>query len=193
VAGKQAKTLSALQIQELFDHVRGRKDHLRSRVIVALSFYAGLRACELCRLEWHMVLGPVGGIGESIAVEDRISKGRYGGREIPMHPEVRRALVALLRRTPRPIGPIVRSRKGGAMKANSLVNWFKHLYRELGYTGASSHSGRRSWATQLARLANEANATVFDLRDLMGHSDVATTTRYVESDSKVRRKLISLL
>jgi len=192
VAGKQAKTLSAPQIQELFDHVRGRKDHLRSRVIIALSFYAGLRACEVCGLQWQMVLDISGRVAETIAVENSISKKKHG-RDIPMHPEIRRALIALLRRTPRPFGPIIRSRKGGAMRANSLVNWYRKIFREMQYAGASSHSGRRTWATRLAHYSNEANASVFDIRDLMGHSDVATTTRYVESDSKVRRKLTSLL
>lgn len=191
MAGKQAKTLSVPQIEELFQHVRGRKDHLRSRVIVALSFYAGLRACEICRLEWRMVLNILGRVGETIAVENSISK-KGGGRNIPMHGEIRRALIALLRRTPRPIGPIIRSRKGGAMQANSLVNWFKDVYRELEFE-SSSHSGRRTWATRLAACSNEANATVFDLRDLMGHADVSTTALYVDSDSRVRRKLISLL
>ena len=192
MSGRQAKTLSGPQIQEVFDHVRGRKDHLRSRVIVALSLYAGLRACEVCRLEWSMLLDAQGNIGDTINVEDRISKKRHG-RQIPMHPEIRRALVALKRRTPRPIGPIVRSRKGGALRPGSLVNWFRQLYGELQYSGASSHSGRRTWATRLASLSSEAGASVFDIRDLMGHSDVATTTAYVESCSKVRRKLVSML
>lgn len=192
MAGKQARTLSAPQIQELFDHVRGRKDHLRSRVIIALSFYAGLRACEVCRLEWEMVLNILGQVGDTIEVEDRISKKRHG-RSIPMHGEIRRALTALLRRTPRPIGPIIRSRKGGALKPNSLVNWYRQIFAEMGFAGSSSHSGRRSFATHLAAKMHEANASIFDLMAVMGHADISTTSLYVDSASKVRRDLISLL
>jgi integrase/recombinase XerD len=192
MAGKQAKTLSAQELGMLLEHVRGRRDYLRSRVIVLLSFRAGLRAAEICGLDWPMILDASGKVGQSIELEDRVAKKR-SGRTIPLHPELRTALVALLRRTPRPIGPVVRSRKGGALAPNSLVNWFKNLYREIGLKGCSSHSGRRTFASSLARNFETAQASVFDLRDLLGHASVETTKIYVDSDSRARRRLISSL
>jgi len=73
MAGRQARTISSAQLDVLLAHVRGRKDYLRSRVIVLLSARAGLRAAEIAQLEWAMVLDPSGKVSHSIAVEDRIS------------------------------------------------------------------------------------------------------------------------
>lgn len=46
MAGKQAKTITPGQMDVLMQHVRGRKDSFRSRVIILLSLRAGLRAAE---------------------------------------------------------------------------------------------------------------------------------------------------
>jgi hypothetical protein len=42
MAGRQAKTIAPVQQELLLQHVRGRKDVLRSRVEVGLRFEAGL-------------------------------------------------------------------------------------------------------------------------------------------------------
>src|SRR5471032_790869 len=96
MAGRQARIISPVQLDVLLAHVRGRKDYLRSRVIILLSARAGLRAAEIAQLEWSMVLDATGKVGQSIAIEDRIAK-KKGGRRIPLHPELRHALVVLQR------------------------------------------------------------------------------------------------
>jgi len=48
-------------------------------------------------------------------------------------------------------GPVIRSYRGSHLKANSIVNWFVALFKELGYEGCSSHSGRRSFIMMAAR------------------------------------------
>ena len=138
MAGRQAKTITPVQVDALMLHIRGRKDAARCRVIILLSLRAGLRAAEIAKLEWPMVLDATGKVGQTIELEDRIAKKKHG-RRIPIHPELRSALVALQRRRFTD-GPVIRSRRGGHMKPNSLVNWFKALYRELGFGGCSSHS-----------------------------------------------------
>jgi len=189
MAGRQARTISSAQLDVLLAHVRGRKDYLRSRVIVLLSARAGLRAAEICGLEFSMVLGPNGEVSHTIAVEDRIAKKKHG-RKIPMRPEIRTALVALLRRTPDRTGTIIRSRKGGAMNPNSLVNWFKALYLECNFEGCSSHTGRRTFLTELSRRTHEAGASLRDVQLLAGHSSISTTERYLDGSSLAQRKLV---
>lgn len=192
MAGRQAKTISSAQLDVLLAHVHGRKDYLRSRVIVLLSARAGLRAAEICGLEFAMILGPNGEVSHTIAVEDRIAKKRHG-RKIPMHPEIRTALVALLRRTPDRTGTIIKSKKGGQMLPNSLVNWFKTLYLEVGFIGCSSHTGRRTFLTELSRRTHEAGASLRDVQLLAGHSSISTTERYLDGSSLAQRKLVGLL
>jgi len=190
--GRQARTLTPAQLDALLQHVRGRRDATRCRVIILLSHRAGLRAAEIAKLEWSMVLDASGKVGQSIAIENRIAK-KGSGRRIPLHSELRHALVVLCRGNRFVHGPIVQSRRGGAMKPNSLVNWFKCLYAEIGFGGCSSHSGRRSFITQTARLLPEAGGSLRDVQLLAGHKSLVTTERYIDGDSHAQRKLVSLL
>ena len=191
MAGRQAKTITPVQMDALMQHVRGRKDAARCRVIILLSLRAGLRAAEIAKLEWPMVLDATGKVGQTIELEDRIAKKKHG-RRIPIHPELRSALVALQRRKFTD-GPVIRSRRGGHMKPNSLVNWFKALYSELGFGGCSSHSGRRTFITQVARIIPQAGGSLRDVQLLAGHRSLVTTERYIDGDSHAQRKLVALL
>jgi integrase len=76
---------------------------VRDRVMILLSIKAGLRACEMARLEWSMVLDARGKVADVLAIHDAIAKKR-GGRRIPMHPDLRRALGSLLQIS-EPSGP----------------------------------------------------------------------------------------
>ena len=43
-----------------------------------------------------------------------------------------------------------RSQKGGAFSANTMTQLFLNIYRAAGFENASSHSGRRTFITELA-------------------------------------------
>jgi len=191
MAGRQAKVIRPAQFCALLRYVRRHEDPARSRVIVLLSLKAGLRAAEIAQLEWSMVLDAAGRVSDSIAIDDRIAK-KGSGRRIPMHPELRAALCSL-RSKCNGEGPVIRSQRGGTMRPNSIVNWFVTLYRELGFEGCSSHSGRRTFITQAARLTYRAGGSLRDVQLLAGHRSIDTTQGYIDGDSHAQRKLISLL
>ena len=152
---------------------------------------AGLRACEIARLDWSMVLDARGRIADTIAVRDAIAKKR-SGRRIPMHPDLKRALQALLRDGD-PEGPVIRSAKGGHFRPNSIVNWFAVLFAELGFEGCSSHSGRRTFITSAARNIHRSGCSLRDVQLLAGHASIETTERYIDGDTIGQRRLIELL
>jgi integrase/recombinase XerD len=60
MAGKQAKILSDQQIDQLLSFVANTRQPARNRVLVLLSLKAGLRAGEIAKLDWSMVLDPSG-------------------------------------------------------------------------------------------------------------------------------------
>ena len=191
--GRQAKLVTSAQLEALLQQVRHTRDWARARVLLLLSFQAGLRASEIAKLTWPMVLDASGEhVGMTIELEDRIAK-KGSGRRVPIHPELRSALKALHRRRPYREGPVVRSRKGGHMRPNSIVFWFWRLYRQVGFKGCSSHSGRRSFATMAARKVHEAGGSLIDVQQLLGHRSITTTQRYVSGDTSAQRKLVSLL
>lgn len=191
MAGRQAKILSPYVLKKSVRHTAKSLTPERDRVILLLSARAGLRACEIAGLTWEMVLDARGRLMPAIEVHDRIAK-KGSGRRIPLHPELRHALSALLLVSPRS-GPVVRSARGGAMRSNSIVNWFVALYAAIGAEGCSSHSGRRTFVTLAARKANTAGASLRDVQILAGHRSIETTQRYIEGDTDAQRKLVRAL
>jgi integrase/recombinase XerD len=189
--GRQAKVITPPALRCILAHVRQSATPVRDRVIVLLSVRAGLRACEIAGLDWSMVLDARGRVAVSIAVHDAIAK-KHAGRRIPMHRDLRSALVALHRQTD-PLGPVVRSVRGGAMRPNSIVNWFVTLFGELGLRGCSSHSGRRTFITAAARNAHRAGCSLRDVQLLAGHRSIETTQHYIDGDSHGQRKLVAML
>src|ERR1700693_3636178 len=131
--GKQAKILSDEQVESLLWFVSTTRNPIRNRVLVLLSLKAGLRAGEIAKLTWPMVLGPQNEIAAVIELRDHAAKNK-SGRHIAMHPDLREALDhwrdALVS-----VGPVIRSERGDAMTPVSIVNWFSAAYRQLGFAG----------------------------------------------------------
>src|SRR5467141_551697 len=93
--GKQAKIVSPTQERVILGYLDTTRYPSRDRVLFLLSMKAGLRAKEIASLTWAMVTDAQGQIADAIHVPNRASKGKTGGRTIPMHPEVQAAQVLL--------------------------------------------------------------------------------------------------
>ncbi len=91
MAGKQAKILSSDHIDDLLFFAERSRHPDRNRLIVLLSVEAGLRAAEISKLTWEMVLGAGGEIGTVLELQDHAAKKR-SGRSIPLHEDLRQAL-----------------------------------------------------------------------------------------------------
>lgn len=191
MAGKQAKILSDAHISSLRRYCHQTRYPLRNLAMVLLSTKAGLRAGEIAKLTWEMVLTPSGAIGHTIELQDRIAKKR-SGRSVPIHPELRTVLNKLKRIHPN-TGQIIRSERGERMRDLSVVIWFATTYRKLGLYGCSSHSGRRTFITKAAKLVYRAGGSLRDVQILAGHRSIQTTQRYIDGDSDAQRKLVSLI
>jgi integrase/recombinase XerD len=191
LAGKQAKILSEDDLEDLLVYAAATRNPIRNRVLVLLSAKAGLRAGEIANLTWDMVLEPNGAISTAIELRDQAAKNR-SGRLIPLHNDLRKAL-ADWRTTTSGTEPVVRSERGFAMTPLSIVVWFARAYRAVGLEGCSSHSGRRTFITRAARLAHKAGGSLRDVQLLAGHRSIQTTQRYIDGDTDVQRKLVSLI
>lgn len=194
--GRQAKAFSRQDVRRLLAVAQGGRYPLRDQVIVLLAVRAGLRACEIARLTWEMVEDPNRRVSALIEVRSQIAK-RGTGRRIPMHPQLRRALKAWRAAIPveqrLPHAVIVPSLRGGAMKPNSVVNWFVAKCAEAGLAGCSSHSGRRTFITNAARKVHRVGASLRDVQVLAGHRSIETTQLYIDGDSEAQRRLVGIL
>lgn len=183
--GKQAKVLTDAQVRAALATVKTPTD----RVMILLSVKAGLRACEIAALTWGMVTDAQGVIGDTIALPNSASKGKGGGREIPLHPDIQAALGDVEGRE----GRIVRGRGGRPFTANAVAVRFHRLYKSLGFEGASSHSGRRTFITRGARKITEAGGSLRDIMQLAGHKSLSTTQGYIEGSADAKRRVVAMI
>ncbi len=187
-----AKVLARRDVLRLLAAARRCRYPKRNRVMVLLSIKAGLRACEIARLDWRMMLGADGKIGDVIELPPKAAK-MGSGRRIPIHPLLKVALAQLYGASGPRDGPVIRSERGTAMSAKVVVNWFKLRYRMLGLDGCSSHSGRRTFVTNAARAVHRAGGSLRDVQVLAGHRSIKTTQGYIEGSTSAQRKLVSLI
>ncbi len=194
--GKQAKVLTPRQERRVLKRLETTRYPARDRVIFLLSIKAGLRAKEIASLTWAMATDAEGNVAEEIAITDASSKGSGGGRTIPMHPALREALAALQAargEKARPDLPVIHSERGRGMSAASVAVWFHRLYRDLGLSGCSSHSGRRTFITRAAQKIVEAGGSLRDVQQLAGHANLGTTQRYIEGSTEAKRRVVALI
>jgi integrase len=93
--GKQAKIVSPTQERAILGYLETTRYPARDRVMFLLSLKAGLRAKAMAALTWAMITDAQGQVAEAMHVPNRASKGKTGGRTIPLYPDLQAALVTL--------------------------------------------------------------------------------------------------
>jgi integrase/recombinase XerD len=190
--GKQAKTLTKAQVDAALNYLSSSRYPLPNRAILLLSVKAGLRAKEIASLTWDMATTSDGDVGTAIHLTNEASKGRGGGRVIPLNRELRAALLDL-RLSPsrgRPAFFVVTTER---TSPQAIVNLFSRWYRDLGFYGCSSHSGRRTFITNAARKISTVGGSLWDIQAPAGHSNLSTTQRYIESHVEAQRRIVELV
>jgi integrase len=192
--GKQAKILTERQIKAVLGAVKTRRYPERDRVMVLLSVKAGLRAKEIAMLTWGMVTDVEGNVLTALHLVNGASKGKKGGRTVPLNKELREALVDLkaTRNAPEASDRVIHSERDIGMSPGAVQVWFHRLYASLRFDGASSHSGRRTFVTKCAKNIVAAGGSLRDVQELAGHSSLATTQRYIQGDSDAKRRVVDL-
>ena len=193
---KQAKTLTKPQIDAVLGYLTTTRYPVRDRVIFLLSVRAGLRAKEIASLRWNMVTDAEGSLIDLISLPNAASKGKRGGRTIPMSKDLREALASLKldaqkQRHPSPF--IISTERAANTSSYAIVNKFRSWYSALGFQGASSHSGRRTAITSWARRISSVGGSLRDVQLLAGHSALNTTQRYIEGSEEAKRRVVQII
>jgi integrase/recombinase XerD len=195
-ASKQAKTLTkkAIELTERYiaEHSRSRaSDLLKFR----LSLRAGLRAGEIASLFLEDMMEANRRPSPIITVRTLKQRYQKRTRDLPMHPEIREALEDLLAEHPHAMVPAFSIGADGRLKrqsASCITNWFHRLYKNVGLIDCSSHSGRRTFATEVARQLSVQQGSLRDLQVAMGHARIASTESYLEPSDNMRAIIMGL-
>ena len=154
-----------------------------------LSVDAGLRAKEIAALEWSMITDASGQLTDQIRLQDKAAKGKSGG-VVWVSKRLGLALARLKAETAKPSTTVIISQNGKAMSAQVVINWFFSVYRELGFDGCSSHSGRRTAITRWARKISSVGGSLRDVQALARHSSLAMTQKYIEVSEDACRRVV---
>ena len=184
----KAKTLDESEFQQVVRYIHHASvTPIVDLVKLYLSVGAGLRACEISGLRIGDVTNANGSTADVIRIRADATKGGRG-REIPICPELRNTIDDFRAAYPgcqwlaiSHVGRSVRHQN-----ASSIATWFHRLYRLAGLQGCSSHTGRRTYITTLARNLGPG-LSLRDVQRLAGHARLDTTQGYIEYSSDARR------
>jgi integrase/recombinase XerD len=187
---KQAKTLNERELQRLLDFVKTTKNAKRNRTILMLTHAAGMRIGEVAAVRVCDVLASDGTVRDEINLSAAQTKGNRS-RSVLLNDRMRSELTAymLTVRVRDTKQPLFATQRSMGFTANSLTQVVNGIYRNAGFDGASSHSGRRGFLTNLA----EKGVSVRVMMALAGHANMATTQRYIDLRPGVLRNAVELI
>ena len=188
----QARIVESAVLAKVLAYVGTRRHAARNRCMLLLTHYAGLRVGEVACLRWQDVVNADGTIKDEIRLLPDMTKGRHA-RTVFVSKKLREELQAYADQAhcinrSYPFFPSQKSVKCG-FSANSLGQTITQIYQAAGVEGASSHSGRRTFLTN---LANKGTA-IHLLKTLAGHRNISTTAAYLYSSPAQLRAVVELV
>ena len=170
---KQAPVLTDAQVKKLLKMTSATRHSARNRLVIILSYYVGLRACEIASLKVGDVLDGEGNIKDTVLLTKDMTKGSKANSVYLsdfVRKEIKKYLESNAERLVTLKSPLIYSqRTGGHFSSQTLQILFKTLYSNVGIN-ASSHSGRRKFITDLS----EKGVSVRVIQELARHRDLAT-------------------
>jgi integrase/recombinase XerD len=179
---KRAKTLSKQELSRVLAVVAAGRNAQRNKIVILLSFYAGLRAKEIAELTVGDVYSESGEVNRTVLLLAQQTKG-LNSRTFVINSKLASVLLSYKKTVTNRArcASLIKSQKNSAFSANSMCQLICRIYRDSGIAGATSHSGRRTFITNLAHKGVSARV----LMELAGHKNLATTQIYIDVNDQL--------
>ncbi len=186
----QAKTLTPAEIQHMLNYIATRQFPLRNRVMFLTGLWSGMRVGEIASLSLGDVRNADGTIKAEVRLTAEQTKGRQP-RTVFLPQKLRDELAQYLAtRGQQPDShPLFVTAGRKRFSANVLAQHFHYLLKRAGIAGASSHSMRRSFITNLATKG----ISVRVLASLAGHRSIAVTQKYIDVNDDMKRNAVEMV
>ena len=187
---RQAATLTAQQINRVLEHCKTTRHPQRNRAIILTTHWSGLRVGEVAALLWSDVIGAGGEIRDEFRLSAAQTKGNKACTVlIPQRLQAELGhYYAVV--NPRTLSaPVFATQRSAGFTANTLTHIVNSLYKSAGLVGATSHSGRRTFITNLAEQGVGARV----LMSLARHQNLATTQKYIDIKPSMLRAAVELV
>ena len=185
----QAKTLTPAEQDKLLAYIASKPNAQRNRAMFLLTLWAGFRVGEVAGLKISDVRNADGTIKSEVRLTAEQTKGRQP-RTVFLPQKLRDELAQYL--SPRGQLPdshplfVTAGRK--SFSANVMAQHFHYLFKRAGIAGASSHSMRRSFITNLATKGIGVRV----LASLAGHRSIAVTQKYIDVNDDMKRNAVEM-
>ena len=186
----QAKTLTQAEIEQVLAYIAVRRFAMRNRVMLLTSFWSGMRVGEIASLKVGDVLNDDGTVKSEVRLTAEQTKGRQPRTVFiaqKLQTELQRYCDA--RRVTDLTQVLFLTAGAKAFSANVLAQHFFWLYRKCSISGASSHSGRRTFITNLA----SKGISVRVLASLAGHRGISVTQRYIDVNDTMNGNAVEMI
>ena len=197
----QAKVLSEKEIKKVVKLIESKRHSSRNRCMFLATHMSGARIGEIASLRICDVLASDGTIKTEVYLSSEQTKGSKGRtlylseklrNEIELFLKTRfklRDLLAVtLTDTTRALFTNQKNPNRG-FSASTACQMFHYWYKEAKIEGASSHSGRRSFITNLANKGVHVRI----LQELAGHSSISVTQKYIDVNYDKLRVAVEML
>jgi integrase/recombinase XerD len=189
---KQAKTLTPQELRRVLDYVATRKHAARNRALLMMTHLSGMRVGEVASLRFSDILDVDGKIRGEVRLRADQTKGSEP-RVVYINEKLRKELQLYIGKiqTKNLFEKVFYSQKqtSDGFSANTLTQFFHYLYKRAGVDGASSHSGRRTFITNLAAKG----VSVRVLMSLAGHKNISTTQSYIDVNDEMLRGAVEMV
>jgi integrase/recombinase XerD len=197
----QAKVLTEKEIKKVIKLIDSKRHATRNRCMFLLTHGSGMRVGEVASLRICDVLASDGCIKSEVylsAVQTKGNKGRTVYLSDKMRDEIN--LYLKTRFKLKDLLPVTMTDTVRALftnqkdcqrgfSASTACQMFHYWYKEAKIEGASSHSGRRGFITNLANKGVHVRI----LQELAGHSSIAVTQKYIDVNQDKLRIAVEML
>ena len=197
----QAKVLTEKEIKKVVKLIDSKRHATRNRCMFLLTHGSGMRVGEVASLRICDVLASDGSVKSEVylsAVQTKGNKGRTVYLSDKMREEI--SLYLKTRFKLKDLLPITMTDTVRALftnqkdcqrgfSASTACQMFHYWYKEAKIEGASSHSGRRGFITNLANKGVHVRI----LQELAGHSSIAVTQKYIDVNQDKLRIAVEML
>ena len=186
----QAKTLTPKELDQMLGYIASRSFALRNRVMLLTGFWSGMRVGEIASLSIGDVMNTDGTVKAEVRLTAEQTKGRQP-RTVFLPLKLRDELGSYLslRQPVNPRHPLFITAGRKAFTASVMTQHFYWLFRRAGIPGASSHTMRRSFITNLA----SKGVGVRVLASLAGHKSISVTQKYIDVNDDMKRNAVELI
>jgi integrase/recombinase XerD len=197
----QAKVLTEKEIKKVIKVIDAKRHAIRNRCMFLLTHGSGMRVGEVASLRICDVLASDGSVKSEVYLSAHQTKGNKGRtvylsdkmrEEISLYLKTRFKLKDLLPVTMTDTHRALFTNQKDCVRgfsASTACQMFHYWYKEAKIEGASSHSGRRGFITNLANKGVHVRI----LQELAGHSSIAVTQKYIDVNQDKLRIAVGML